>query len=139
MSDKSYVTMEAKVCPVCGKTFHTDTILLDRQMRKRFDSETVTGLCLCEEHRKQHEEGYIHLVEIDETKSNVVDNKVKAEDAYRTGVIVSVKPNVIELLGFPERAKMAPFIFVNHKIVEILMMMEPEDALCEGDPRGTKE
>lgn len=120
MEDKSYVTMEAKVCPVCGKTFQTDSLLLDRGLKKRFDRETVTGFDLCEEHRKQHEEGFVHLVEVDESKSKLTNGKIKIEDAYRTGVIVSVKANVLDSLGFPEGTSKLPFIFIDHKMVELL-------------------
>ena len=51
MQDKSYVSMEEKVCPVCGiKHNHDCGILLDRRLIESMDKTTVTGYGEREEH-----------------------------------------------------------------------------------------
>lgn len=47
MSEKSYVSMEQNVCAVCGKTFDTGSILLDRRMQDSMERHTVTDWGLC--------------------------------------------------------------------------------------------
>ena len=69
--NKSYVTMEQHICIICGKEFDTGALLLDKRLRKQFDQHTTTGIGMCPEHKKLHEEGYIALVGIDVSKSTV--------------------------------------------------------------------
>ena len=45
--DKSYVTLATKYCPMCGKEWETGEILMDRQLKNRFDRHTMTGIALC--------------------------------------------------------------------------------------------
>ena len=45
--EKSYVTLEQHVCPVCLKTFDTGNLLLDDKLRDVFKKYTVTGYGLC--------------------------------------------------------------------------------------------
>lgn len=35
--DKSYVTLATKYCPMCGEEWETGEILLDKQLKNRFD------------------------------------------------------------------------------------------------------
>lgn len=62
--EKSYVTFEQHVCPVCLKKIDTGNLLLDEQLRPIFDKCTITGYELCDEHRKIIEDGYVILVEV---------------------------------------------------------------------------
>ena len=50
--EKSYVSLEQHICPVCLKTFDTGNLLFDEQLRNIFERYTVTGYELCEEHKK---------------------------------------------------------------------------------------
>ena len=56
--EKSYVSLEQHICPVCLKTFDTGNLLFDEQLRNIFERYTVTGYELCEEHKKVIEDGY---------------------------------------------------------------------------------
>jgi len=47
MNDKSHVSLEQRVCLVCGTTFDTGAILLDKRLRQHLDRHTVTGWGLC--------------------------------------------------------------------------------------------
>ena len=41
--DKSHVSMERRVCRVCGREYDTGAILLDRRLKKSMDRHTLTG------------------------------------------------------------------------------------------------
>lgn len=88
---KSYVTLEQHVCPACGTTFDTGSLLLDRRLRDRFEMKTVTGMELCPEHQQKVDEGYVILVEIDPAKSQGYLHSKKPQDVWRTGPIVYLK------------------------------------------------
>ena len=93
--DKSYVSLEAKVCPVCGVQHNHDCgILLDRRLTDSMERTTVTGAGLCEEHDKLWKDGYIALVEADPEKSTITKEKAKMQDAYRTGRIAHIKKDI---------------------------------------------
>lgn len=85
---KSYVTIEKHVCPVCGTLHDTGSILLDKRLKERFEHNTVTGLSLCPEHLKLHNDGYVALVEIKDPPIGVRPNP---QNADRTGKICHLK------------------------------------------------
>jgi hypothetical protein len=91
--DKSHVTMEQKVCAICNKPYDTGAILLDRQLRKRFKRQTITGLGLCKECVMP---GYIALVVIDESKSDASAGRVRPENIYKTGEVIHVKEDAFD-------------------------------------------
>jgi hypothetical protein len=92
---KSYVTLETKVCPICGKEEDSGAILMDTRivngkLRDTFEHRTATGWDLCAEHRALYADGYVALVECsNEPGSNV--SRMNPEDAVRTGRIVHLK------------------------------------------------
>lgn len=90
MTDKSYVTLEQQCCIVCGKTFDTGSILMDRRLRNTFEHHTVTGWGMCPEHQKLKDDGFTALVEIDEKKTTDMNNP------YRTGCLAHVRNEVWE-------------------------------------------
>lgn len=92
--EKSYVTLEQHVCPVCLKTFDTGNLLLDNKLRDVFEKYTVTGYGLCEEHKKVVEDGYVILVEVRERPQ-------KGQDPYRTGNTAYLKRHVAKDI-FPD-------------------------------------
>lgn len=104
---KSYVSMEAKVCPVCGKKHETNAILLDRRLRESMDRETVTGFALCQEHEEQKANGYVFIVGVDHERSDHLPNgNIDVNGAWRTGEIVSIRRSawhkVVHGLDVPE-------------------------------------
>ena len=40
--NKTYVTIEQNVCPVCGKTFETGALLMDDRLQDKFEMHTLT-------------------------------------------------------------------------------------------------
>lgn len=69
MNDKSHVSMEQRVCLICGSAFDTGAILLDKRLRQSMAHHTVTGWGLCPEHERLFKDGYIALVECDPQRS----------------------------------------------------------------------
>lgn len=43
MSEKSHVSLEQHACLVCGTTFDTGAILLDKRLRASMERHTATG------------------------------------------------------------------------------------------------
>lgn len=121
MSDKSHVTMEQRVCVVCGKLFDTGAILLDRQLRARFDRQTVTGWGMCPEHQKLIDDGYVALVS---TIPPRVGSTVRPEDADRTGRLAFLKRDVWErIFTVPLPAK--GVAFVSDEVLDHLEKLQP--------------
>lgn len=124
--DKSYVTMEQHQCLVCGKLFDTGAILLDQRLRDKFDKHTVTGVSLCPEHAKMHKDGYLALVEVAEKQE--VKDRMKLEDAVRTGRIVHIRRYVAkQLFNVPlvdSKGEYFPMMFVDKEVVDHLEAMQ---------------
>jgi hypothetical protein len=114
--EKSYVTVEQYACPVCGKTFDSGNLLLDKRMRDRFEMKTTTGFVLCPEHERMKNDGYVALVECDEKRSKMTtdvngNTSVKQEDAYRTGRLMHVRAEAFKrIFNVPVPKGMIVFI-----------------------------
>lgn len=92
MTDKSYVTMEQRLCVVCGKSYDTGTLFMDKRLRDIFEMHTTTGYGMCPEHQKLKDEGWVALIECDPTKTKVKNGHVAhVAEAYRTGEIMHMK------------------------------------------------
>lgn len=87
MPDKSFVTMEQHVCPVCMKTFDTGALLMDLRLREQFDSTTLTDWELCPECQRLHDDGFVALVAVDEAKSK----DLTPAGVWRTGELVRIR------------------------------------------------
>lgn len=127
--DKSHVTLERRVCNVCAKEYDTGALLLDKRLRPVFDHYTVTGFGLCETCEKLHKDGFIALVECDETKSNIQHDKIlKQKDAYRTGRIAHLRRSVFsQVFNTPLDDKL-PMVFVDSGVIDKLESMKEPTA-----------
>ena len=93
--NKSHVSMEQHMCIVTGKPYGTGTILLDRRLKDSMERNTITGNGISPEVQEKFDEGYLALIGIDESKSEVRSNgNINPEDAYRTGEVVYLKEKV---------------------------------------------
>lgn len=128
MGEKSYVTMEQKVCPICGKTFDTGALLLDRRLRNTFERNTVTGLDLCPEHTALHKDGFVALVAVDESKSERMPNgNLQPEGAWRTGKIAHLKREAWDrVFNCPAPDARLPFVYCDDDTVELLARKQQE-------------
>lgn len=130
--EKSYVTLEQHVCPVCLKTFDTGNLLLDDKLRDVFEKYTVTGYGLCEEHKKVVEDGYVILVEVRERPQ-------KGQDPYRTGNTAYLKRHVAKDI-FPDMdVQDVAFVEIGvlDKLREMLVVQDDKDD--EHDEDNTDE
>lgn len=122
MSDKSHVSLEQNVCVVCGITYETGAILIDRRLRQSLERYTCTGAGLCPEHQRRYDEGFVALVECDPEKSGnpAAGALLKPAEAYRTGRIAFLKREVCaQLFNVPIGSEL-PYVFVEPGVIEKL-------------------
>jgi hypothetical protein len=114
---KSHVSMEAKVCPCCGNTFSTNSILLDRRLRPSMDRETITGYDYCEACKEKFAEGYLGLVE---ALNPIHNERLEVHQAHRTGRIAWLRKQVAkQLFNIPLTDEMK-FVFVDGAVIDKL-------------------
>ena len=118
--DKSYVTMEQKICTVCGKTEDSGAILLDKHLRERFDNNTITGYGLCKEHKELFDDGFIACVE---ATSDTQKSTLKQENANRTGNIMHIKREAANNIFNTEIEPHIEMIFIQPGVIEKIQEM----------------
>lgn len=124
MSNKTYVSIETKICPICGVAHsHNTFVLLDKRIRNTLDPKTCTGYALCEEHQSLLDEGYIALIGANNDSNS---DTVKMEEADRTGSLVHLKHNVFNDMFNMELPDSTPFIFVEEQVIEMLKELNNE-------------
>jgi len=117
---KSYVTMEQHVCGICGVTFDSGAILLDKRMREKFERHTVTGYGTCPDCQAKLDEGYVALVGCDESKSKLLNNgRMNPEGAHRTGDLIHIRESVWENI-FNTPVPEGGVCFCDAKVIEHL-------------------
>lgn len=126
MSEKSHVSLDTKICPICTKQ-HEIGILLDRRLKNSMEKNTITGYSICPECKEHLDNGFMGLVEIDVEKSGTDSkNYITFENAWRTGNIMFAKKEMLKhILGdnYVER----PFSFVEPEFISILQEMVPKE------------
>lgn len=115
--NKSYVSIEQNVCPVCGKTFETGTLLMDNKLRDKFEMHTVTGYSLCPEHQAQFEDGYLHLVVAENPHKG---SRMKIEDAVYQGEVLSIKRHVAAQIFNTEFPDDLPMVYIEPEVARLL-------------------
>lgn len=118
--EKSHVSMEQHVCPICGKVYDSGAILLDRHLRKSMEMHTVTGYHRCEDCKKMDKDGFVALVEVSNSGS---DKTLKIENAQRTGQILWLKKSAADqLFNVPVTT---PMLFIDKEAaIKIREMVE---------------
>lgn len=95
---KSYVSLEKKACPVCGRK-HAVGFLLDRRLKNSLESETVTGYDMCETCGEQINNGYLALICV---KNDGEGQTLKMEEADRTGELAFIPREIAtEIFNMP--------------------------------------
>ena len=124
MSDRSHVSLEQHVCLVCGATFDTGNLLLDRRLRASMEHHTKTGWGLCPEHQKMADDGFVALVECDPQRSSAPGaGRMKPEQAYRTGRLAHLRRAVFtQVFNVPLDDKQV-CVFVEPGVIEQLQAM----------------
>ena len=114
---KSFVTMETKFCPICGKEKGTGAIFLDRHLNNKFDQNTCTGVALCQEHQAMVDSGeWVALIEavpvVDHSKGTTM------YDATGNGCLLK-KEIAIQIFG----QAVAPTSYIEVGVLERLQSM----------------
>lgn len=116
------------MCLVCGATFDTGAILLDKRLRASMKRHTITGWGLCPEHERLHKEGFIALVECDPQRSGspAHGGALMPDQAYRTGRLAHLKRSIFaSVFNLPLKDDL-PVAFVEPGVIERLeAMVEP--------------
>lgn len=111
---KSHVSVEKKLCPICG-AIHDTGILLDTRLRDSLESSTLTGYEICPEDQQKLDNGYIALIGAVDENSN--KSKLQLEEANRTGDIVWLRRTVAEQIINVDLENL-PFVFCDPQVVE---------------------
>jgi hypothetical protein len=124
MDDKSYVSLEQRVCLVCGTSFDTGNLLLDKRLRASMKRHTATGWGLCPEHQKLFDDGFVALVECDPQRSgSPAGGRMKPEQAYRTGRVAHLRRTAFaQVFNVPIEDKQA-CVFVEPGVLNHLQAM----------------
>lgn len=124
MDDKSYVSLEQRVCLVCGTSFDTGNLLLGKRLRASMKRHTTTGWGLCPEHQKLFDDGFVALVECDPERSGVpADGRMKSGQAYRTGRAAHLRRTAFrQVFNVPIEDKQA-CVFVEPGVLDQLQAM----------------
>jgi hypothetical protein len=125
MNDKSHVSLEQRVCLVCGTRFDTGAILLDRQLRASMERHTATGWGLCPEHQTLSDDGFVALVECDPQRSGAVSaaGRMQPGQVYRTGRTAHLKRDAFARVFDAPIAEDQPCVFVEPGVIERLQAM----------------
>lgn len=127
---KSHVSMERKLCPVCGTEFDSGAILLDTRLHDSLERYTVTGYGLCPTCQERHDNGYVALVAV---KNPSAAATLTLEQAYRTGDIAWMRRSAwAEAFGVPIPADAngdeLAFVFCEPALIATLQSMTEADA-----------
>jgi len=113
---KDFVSLNTKICIHCNKQFEVG-VLLNRNLSKTLERNTITGVGLCDDCKK---EGYTLLVEVDPTKSEITNNNIRAENAYRTGNVLYLKNEAFTKIF---NAEPFDFAFISENIFNALVKL----------------
>lgn len=131
---KSHVSLERHLCLVCGKSYDTGAVLLQRDLRPTLDPHTLTGWGLCPEHQQLFDEGFVALVECDPEKSGqpTAGDRLPPGQAFRTGRIAHLRrEKCLEVFNVPIPTDL-PAVFVEPGVIEKLTARLPPDAKEKG-------
>lgn len=125
MSDTSHVSLEQRLCLVCGAAFETGALLLDQRLRASLRRHTTTGWGLCAEDQKRFDEGFVALVECDPQRSGSMAGatRMKPEQAYRTGRLAHLRRAVFSQLFQVPIEDTQACVFVEPGVIDRLQSM----------------
>lgn len=123
---KSCVTMEQHYCPICTEEKDTGAILMDERLRKTFERHTTTGMGICNDCQEKLDDGFIAMLEVDPTKSEITPNgKITPENAYRTSDYLWMRRAVAESILSVD-VKEYPFIYIEPEVMAMFKEMSQE-------------
>ena len=116
MTEKSHVSIQQEQCPICLE-MHEPGILLDRRMRDSLERVTFTGHSPCPTCKEKLDDGFVALIEIDQSPSG---NTGKPSEATYSGRHAFLKKSVaLDLFDIePEQ-----FNFCDGQVLDTLEQM----------------
>lgn len=124
MDDKSYVSLEQRLCLVCGTPFGTGNLLLDKRLRASMKRHTTTGWGLCPEHQKLADDGFVALIECDPQRSgSPAGGRMEPEQVYRTGRLAHIKRHVFARVFNVQIEDKQACVFVEPGVIDQLQAM----------------
>jgi hypothetical protein len=113
---KSHVSLGQNICPICGKTHDTGSLLLNKRLEQTLEQRTVTGFGLCEPCKKLEDDGYIALIGIDPLKSQT---PYGPSTVYRTGSVAHLRKTAWDCV-FDVSCPTTPFAYCPQEVIELL-------------------
>jgi hypothetical protein len=131
MSEKSHVSLEQRVCVICGATFDTNAILIDRRLQPSLECRTITGHGLCPSHQQMFDDGWVALIEIDAARSGNPSQgaKVKPGQAHRTGRVAFLKRETCAVIFNVPIEPTCPYVWADPPLLDLLEARTKEKAL----------
>ncbi len=117
-----YVKMEKHVCLVCGKSYDTGAILLNKSLISIPKNKEITGWGFCPEHEELKNQDFIALVEIDPEKSG----DLSTAEVFRTGRLMHIKREVAKHV-FNIDLGNAPLCYIEPGVIEKLAERYKQD------------
>jgi hypothetical protein len=121
--EKSHVGMGHEVCPICD-TKHTESVLLNKYLRKTLTRDMVTGLSLCPEHKKMSGE-YVALVGVSNAP-RAGQSRLNPEDAIRTGDLAHLKWEAADNIFNVKMDRKHPMVYVDTEVIEHLKKLQAQ-------------
>ena len=115
----NFVAKELAVCPVCGNT-HMTGVLIHKDMKEI--KNQVTHEALCPEHQEMFDDGFIALVEVEDTHHKG-GKRVPITEPNRTGRLVHIKKDVFDNLITENVDDSMPLVFMAIDAVEHIVSM----------------
>jgi hypothetical protein len=131
MTEKSYVSMERRICIVCGVQYDTNVLIIDRRLRNTLNMHTTTGWGLCSAHAQLFNDGLLALVEIDlEMSGNPPEGSgIQPEKAYRTGTIAHLSRDAVAQVFKAAVPRSLPCVFVPvGEIQKLQVLLQPSSS-----------
>lgn len=125
MDEQSYVSLEQRLCLVCGLPFDTGNLLLDKRLRPSMAHHTITGWGLCAAHQALFDDGFVALVECDPERSDASAGvgALRPEQGYRTGHLAHLRREVFMRLFNASLADGQACVFVEPGVIAQLKTM----------------
>lgn len=117
--EKSFVAVEQRRCPICGKDEDAGVLIHKRLSRVFEGPSVVTGWDLCKEHQQRADEGYIALIEVAGENANITGITLEQSLPLRTGNLAHIRRHLFEA-AFNSPAPPGPMCFVQVGVIEKL-------------------
>lgn len=113
----SCVEMEKHMCPICGTEHETGSILLDRRLKDI--KSGLTGISLCTEHLKLHENDYVAFISSTYSGSNGV---LSMRGAIPNGDVMHMPRTIAKqlLVDVSEDDISKPFMYISVEAFEAI-------------------